>query len=44
MKKKKFLQLNYNRCMIFFPGLNYSLNGVFRIEWIFMIPVHDLQA
>jgi hypothetical protein len=29
---------------MFLPVLNYSLNGVFRIEWIFIIPVHDLQV
>ena len=45
IKKKEFLQGN-TICVRSVLGIirNYSLNVVFRIEWIFMIPVHDLQV
>jgi hypothetical protein len=44
-REKRKIQV-YKKLMSdpFFPVLHHSLKRVFRIEWIFIIPVHDLQA
>jgi len=43
-QKREFLhriKTGYLTCYL--SAHPYSRKGVFRIEWIFMIPVHDLQ-
>jgi hypothetical protein len=43
-EKREFLISYKEGDELFSPAHHHSLTGVLRIEWIFIIPVHDFQA